>query len=373
MLLTLPWHTDLTLTILNVYAPNAHNENEQFWDTLETKWSDMNLPFPDIMLGDFNIVEDAIDRLPSHKDPSHAVIALDSLRSTLQLKDGWRATYPAHRSFSFLQTGTGVQSRIDRICASNEIIETAADWEIGHSGIHTDHKLVSMCVIDPKTPFIGRGRWTMPMFLLEDKTLIKDIHDLGLKFERALNNIVERTTTSNPQVLFKSFKDDVIKLVRTKAKVAIPKMEQKIKKLQKEIQPMLANPDLEKDNMRRTLGLIEEQIANLERKRHKQTHTATAAHDRLEGETVSKYWSQVNKARKPRDVMYALEQPGSTPPVYETRSDKMSILARDYHHNLLSDGLVSPLAERTHAIAKVLTTVKDETKLKNEPKAKLAQ
>src|ERR1700691_2507183 len=61
MLLTLPWHSDLTLTILNVYAPNAHSENQQFWETLETKWVDMNLPFPDIMLGDFNLVEDAIN------------------------------------------------------------------------------------------------------------------------------------------------------------------------------------------------------------------------------------------------------------------------------------------------------------------------
>jgi exonuclease III len=61
MLLTLPWHSDLTLTIMNVYAPNAHGENQQFWKTLESKWVEMDLPFPDIMLGDFNIVEDAID------------------------------------------------------------------------------------------------------------------------------------------------------------------------------------------------------------------------------------------------------------------------------------------------------------------------
>lgn len=62
MLLTLPWHSDLTITILNVYAPNAHNENQQFWETLELKWVNLNLPMPDIMLGDFNLVEDAIDR-----------------------------------------------------------------------------------------------------------------------------------------------------------------------------------------------------------------------------------------------------------------------------------------------------------------------
>jgi exonuclease III len=158
MLLTLPWHSDLTITILNVYAPNAHNENQQFWETLELKWVNLNLPMPDIMLGDFNLVEDAIDRLPSHADPFGAINALDNFRSFLQLKDGWRTTWPTKRAFSFLQTSTAVQSRIDRIYASNNIIASATDWNIEHTAVMTDHKMVSFNVIDPKTPFIGRGR-----------------------------------------------------------------------------------------------------------------------------------------------------------------------------------------------------------------------
>jgi len=133
-----------------------------------------------------------------------------------------------------LQTGTGVQSRIDHIYASDEIIESATNWTVEHTAVSTDHKMVSLNVIDPKTPFIGRGRWTMPMFLLKDESLISDIHDLGLKLENNLDDILERSATSNPQLLFKYFKDDMIELIRTKAKVAIPKMEQKIKKLQSE-------------------------------------------------------------------------------------------------------------------------------------------
>jgi hypothetical protein len=128
--------------------------------------------------------------------------------------------------------------------------------------------MVSLNVIDPKTPFIGQGRWTMPMFLLKDKSLISDIHDLGLKLENDLDDIHERSATSNPQLLFKSFKDDMIKLIRTKAKVAIPKMEQKIKKLQSEAKTLLKGSNLEDEDQRRTLGLIEERIADLEAQRH---------------------------------------------------------------------------------------------------------
>src|ERR1700734_1349744 len=64
MLIILPWHADLSLTILNVYAPNAPHENQAFWESLSLEWDRQGLPPPNIMLGDFNLVEDAIDRLP---------------------------------------------------------------------------------------------------------------------------------------------------------------------------------------------------------------------------------------------------------------------------------------------------------------------
>jgi exonuclease III len=55
MLITLPWHSNLSLTILNIYAPNAPSENQTFWETLDLEWDRQGLPLPDIMLGDFNI------------------------------------------------------------------------------------------------------------------------------------------------------------------------------------------------------------------------------------------------------------------------------------------------------------------------------
>jgi hypothetical protein len=59
------------------------------------------------------------------------------------------------------------------------------------------------------------------------------------------------------------------------------------------------------------LGLIEERIAQLENHRYKKARTATAANNRLQGETISKYWSEVNKSKTPRDAIYALEKPNT--------------------------------------------------------------
>jgi hypothetical protein len=62
-----------------------------------------------------------------------------------------------------------------------------------------------------------------------------------------------------------------------------------------------------------SIGILEERIAQLENHRYKKARTATAAHDKLEGETISKYWSEVNKSKTPRDAIYALEKPNTIP------------------------------------------------------------
>jgi len=73
-------------------------------------------------------------------------------------------------------------------------------------------------------------------------------------------------------------------------------MEKKIEQLNNNSQSLRNDPNLDSEDKRQTLGLIEERIATLETQRHQKARTATAAHDRLEGETISKYWSQVNKS-----------------------------------------------------------------------------
>ncbi|KAK6974395.1 hypothetical protein R3P38DRAFT_3239460, partial [Favolaschia claudopus] len=82
-------HDGKILSILGVYAPNVSAENAEFWKKIQVYYETHNLPKPDLMGGDTNIVEDAIDRLPAHTDPDQAVEALDDLKSYLGLVDGW--------------------------------------------------------------------------------------------------------------------------------------------------------------------------------------------------------------------------------------------------------------------------------------------
>jgi hypothetical protein len=44
---------------------------------------------------------------------------------------------------------------------------------------------------------------------------------------------------------------------------------------------------------------LEEDIFNLEKTAHSTKRMHVAARNRLEGETISKYWTQLNKAKTP--------------------------------------------------------------------------
>ncbi|OBZ72435.1 Transposon TX1 uncharacterized protein [Grifola frondosa] len=318
ILLTLPWHQSLTLRILNIYAPNAPQENEAFWSELSEYWRSSNLPKPDILLGDFNVTEDAIDRLPAHHDTPGAIEALHLLKEQLHLQDGWRATNPSTKAYSLLQIATGSQSRIDRIYATEPIIRTATDWAIQDTPVNTDHRMVSVRVVDQKMPYVGRGHWTMPLFLLKDKEFADSVHAMGLKLQNDVHSCEgARTELENPQALFKQFKDAVTARARARAKVMVPKLEAQVKRKQAQLDALLNKQGHEDgydmEELTLTASVLQQDIARLEKLRYQKARMTTAARYRLEGETISKYWSQVNKEKSPRDVIFALKAPGATP------------------------------------------------------------
>lgn len=175
MVITLKWHKEEKLTILNVYAPNNTRENQDFWHEINEKISNMDGNKPTIMLGDMNMIKDAIDRIPSHADFGQAVDALKNLRETLGIVDGWRTINPEEKAYTFLQKSTGAQSRIDRIYTTQDFMENTLNWAMENTPIKTDHKMVTVKIAYHETPFIGRGRWTFPNFLLKDTKLVDKI------------------------------------------------------------------------------------------------------------------------------------------------------------------------------------------------------
>ncbi|KAJ6469896.1 Endonuclease/exonuclease/phosphatase, partial [Mycena sanguinolenta] len=372
--MTIPWHGNEKLTVLAAYAPNDPNDNAEFLVELEEK--SRTLRKPDIVLGDWNMVEDGIDRLPHDKDAAATVEAMRELKRKWSLVDGWHKTNPDLKAYTYLQSSVNdptrkSQSRIDRILVPEKSFKNFTDWSIDSSGIATDHQLVSVRYANPKLPFIGKGRWVLTKYLIKDKKIMQRVNATGSDTEARIESIGEsRSGMNNPQLMFKSFKDDTRELFRDRAKVLVPRMDKEIKDLQSKLKKTLNDPQLGVDERKTEGASLQEKLDATEKLRFQGIRENAAARNRLDGETTAtSYWTASNKERKPRDTTYSLQVPNSDPPRYETRSDRMAELARNFHDDLQKDNLPDP-AEQEEAAKE---TLKDAKKLDQPSKAKLAQ
>ncbi|KAG1800545.1 hypothetical protein EV424DRAFT_1298107, partial [Suillus variegatus] len=205
---------------------------------------------PDVMLGDFNIVEDALDRLPCRHDNEYATESLAHLKLSLDLRDGWRAENPNSLAFTFAQSHRqgGRQSRIDRIYISEDFMPFSKEWQIEPSGIATDHQLISARISDVHMPFVGKGRWTLPLFILKDKRVRDKIIKMGRALQKdIMSSQSNRSESNNPQIIFKTFKNKVIHLCRDTARKSIPKIQNRINTLKAHLKTCLNNHNLPED------------------------------------------------------------------------------------------------------------------------------
>ncbi|KAF9049006.1 Endonuclease/exonuclease/phosphatase [Panaeolus papilionaceus] len=215
----IPWKNNDTLNILAIYAPNDTESQIQFWEKLFKIIEEENVGKPDLMLGDFNLVENKIDRDPPNQDPLAAIEELQCFRTEHDLQDVWRNENPGELSFTYMQfqnTTRKSQSRIDRIYLNGENAKMCYNWKCKHSGIPNDHKLIMVRLENPGMPHIGKGRWAMPHFVLQNKELLNEIKMIG---ENKLKELLkaqseERLTEINPQQMHQEFKDVIQKKFR---------------------------------------------------------------------------------------------------------------------------------------------------------------
>lgn len=232
-------------------------------------------------------------------------------------------------------------------------METAADWYIDEAesevltsnwdalplGGSTDYLLVTASIVHRKMPYIGPGRWTMPLFLTEDEDFLKKANSLGKKLEKSITAMRQRgrTNTVNPQAMFKSFKDELTKAARQRAKIAIPTIVKKIRETEEHLEKILQKDDTEDKINWREAVILQEEICALEAKRYSSARNATATKYNIHGESfTTKYWSKVCKPRMPRNIVYTIAKPPNEEGLteYETRSERMAELAKDYHDSL---------------------------------------
>lgn len=354
ILVTLPWHQTSKITILVIYAPNKPKENREFWIRIKDKITSGNLRHPNIMLGDFNIVEEAIDRLPAAEGATSTVNALKDLKEYLSLRDGWRHAHPNKIEYSYSQNKFLSASRLDRIYVTTKIWEQSTLWKIERTAIKTDHHLVSMSFSNPNAPFIGKGRWVLPMLAINNNSIMSKIKSLGTSLLSRVKDITEekRSHTRNIQLIFRDFKQEITKLARDELrKKTVPQLVKNINQTRTLIDKTVADPLMNREDKRLNLEVLNERLYKQESIRHARIRDNLAAKMKIESHRIGKTWIQSNREKKPRDVIPHLRRKGKPPgsqDEFATRSEEMAEIARDHHASLQAEGLTDNLSNNDY-------------------------
>ena len=333
IVIEIPWNEHDRMRIMNIYAPVKGTEKTSFWKRLLEAIEENENLRPDILLGDFNLVENPeLDRLYNRggTDSLTAREALSELTTELNMTDGWRRRHPRKRGFTWKS-----QSRLDRIYTKEDVYPWCTDWKIEHPGLKTDHSMVSVQITSENMPYLGKGRWAIPINLLKNKFLKEKTLELAMQLQGDVDQAAW-SPRSDPQLALKKFKTEIVELYRDYQRTHQPKLENAIKSLQKELENKANEPGLTSEEIELQALLITERIDALEKKRKDGMRLLSSARNRLEGETISKYWVRSAKECTPRNTIRALRNPLESSATRETRSDKMAELARTYHEKLLA-------------------------------------
>lgn len=223
------------------------------------------------MLGDFNVMEELIDRTPAHLDDNNAIAALRNLRHCLGLEDSWRHAFPHNRCFTYRATNQGlaIKSRLDRIYASREVATVIYDWKFIQTAVPTDHWMVSVKYAPTNTPYVGKGQWTMQIPALNDRSLMGKISDRGMALQSDLANLPQEKTTraaKNPQSLWESFKKDIVKITKDHCAKSRGRLKEKIAAKVKELEEIATNPEIDSNNsLRAKEAFIANELAFLKK------------------------------------------------------------------------------------------------------------
>ncbi|KAJ6527700.1 hypothetical protein B0H19DRAFT_1083798 [Mycena capillaripes] len=309
LLISVPGHKGQTMNILNIYAPNTPRDRDELWIRLWTQWKgNPRLPLPDVVLRDWNFIEDPRDRFSARKET--VSISFNRLKSLFQMEDGWRNTFPDDRQ--------GEEQ-------------------------------------------LGKGRFSLPLYLLKTRKFTEEVHRLGkvLKADCEKLKDIPRCSEDNIQKLWEQFKLDTIEYAKNCSLIVESEMTKKLRTWKAQLYLIIHDTSMGADDRNLLAYLLEKKINDYLKERAQEQKDSSQARYDLEAETLhSSFWTKsatgyhmkesIHEFTVPLEPVAAPRQMPTTRK-YESRPKMMAELAREYHDKI-------QLKDQPDEYARILTT-----------------
>ncbi|KAJ7577194.1 hypothetical protein C8J56DRAFT_798971, partial [Mycena floridula] len=226
LLVVHPWHGAETEVILAIYAPTDKPKNGQFYDELVELWRQYDLPIPTKVEGDHNFTLDKLDRLPHRIEKCESSrVANIRFRDVFDMRDKWRNENPEGKEYTFShinEKGEARRSRLDKICTTTATKNQCRQWKIQDwGGGLGDHRVVSVEIRAPGTPYQGKGRYSMQKASLEDGKLLEEIEEIGPTLQGNLEHHIQGDKIVAPQQEFAEVKATWLMKEKSRCKVKV--------------------------------------------------------------------------------------------------------------------------------------------------------
>ena len=360
---------DRGINIVLVYAPNNESDKIAFWKLLKVKLQNIGEMENVIMMGDFNSVENALDRYPHREDDERVKDAWKVIRNKFKLIDGWRLHNPIRKDYTFMQKATKSMSRIDRIYMDSGIYVYGYNWDHVETAI-SDHNMVVADVLKAKLPFIGKGVWRMYQDDISNSVTMKRISKLLKATNEKMMEVKEKGVGESMQRLWVSAKKEIKAITREERKVKLKQLSKEKSNLRRCIEKRMEKltGEINETNLKYQEEIVELKTRLMVKTRNDLTkmQLATRARYREKGEKCTKYWFKLNKERLEENTILALIN-GKNKMERDTKG--MGEIAVKHHEKLQARPIMDK--ERRDAIEKLEKIIEGRT-IKETQKKDLA-
>jgi exonuclease III len=356
------------MDLVVVYAPNTDRSKREFFEKLCKEMEKDKYEKNVVVMGDFNCVENKLDRYPHRKDDNRVISEWKNIKRKYKLIDGWRAQDELGKGYTYTQPESKSMSRIDRIYVNDEIYPYGYNWDHQDAAKISDHEIATVEILKKGLPHIGKGLWRMQPEDMDDERIKEKTSEVLRRAEKRMKQLKEKNE-EGIQELWMMTKNDIKEIVKGEKKKRSADLTRKRKRIRNKIEKLMKELKSKKQTKERKIqekiAILKEKLAKKSEKEINKMRESAKARYREKGEKYTKYWFKLNAVGLESQIILRLQkQDGQL--TKETK--EMMKVALEHHRKLQERPEMNQ--ERQKAIDEPKTTIEARIKDKEQRELK---